>query len=244
VRANRPKRWLATVALALSAGCAGVDPSVLQDLLAKTQLGLDQPLDEATIVAGLKQALEVGTERTVQSTSSRDGYQANPLIRIPLPEELESAASGLRAVGFGKQVDDLELSMNRAAERAAGEATAVFVDAIVKMSFEDARGILTGGENAATQYFETNTRGELGTRFQPIVEESMRQVGLVRLYENVVAQIGALPLVSAPRLDFDDYVTQRALDGLFTVLGQEEVRIREDPAARTTELLQKVFSST
>ena len=232
------------VALSLATGCTAAEMGALQGLLEQAGGLPTQSLDEPTIVSGLKQALEVGTERAVDATSRENGYFRSPLIRIPLPDELETAASALRAVGLGRQVDELERTMNRAAERAAREATPVFVGAIRQMSFSDAMGILRGGDRAATNYFESRTRSELGSRFTPIVERSMQQVGLVELYDTVLGWIESLPLVASPDLDLEDYVTERALDGLFTVLAQEETRIREDPAARTTELLRRVFDGS
>ena len=192
--------------------------------------------DESTVVAGLKEALRVGTERTVHSASARDGFNGNSLIRIPLPDALDTAAKGLRLAGFGSHVDELELSMNRAAERAAGEAAPVFWNAITSMSFSDARSILSGGERAATDYFERTTRETLAGRFSPIVDRSMREVGLVRTYDDFVDRLPFRPTFS-----LQEYVTDRSLDGLFTLLAGEEKRIREDPAARTTELLRQVF---
>jgi hypothetical protein len=221
-------------------GCAGAGVS-LDDLITTTR-GLQPPEGDArTVAAGLREALRVGTERSVARTSRVDGFFRNSLIRIPLPDELETAGRGLRAVGLGGQVDELELSMNRAAERAAAEATPVFVDAITSLSITDAYAILRGSERAATDYFEAETREPLALRFAPIVDASMRQVGLAQLYDQVVGQIAALPLVSAPSLDLRAYVTDRALAGLFSVLAQEERRIREDPAARSTALLRQVF---
>ncbi len=217
---------------------------MLDELLRQAGAGRARPLDEPTIVAGLKDALEVATGRTVAATSREDGFFGNPRIRIPLPDDFERAASGLRAVGLGRQVDELELTMNRAAERAGRDATPVFVTAIRQMSFADARAILSGGERAATRYFEARTHAELTTRFAPIVEQSMHQVGLLRLYDDVVALADALPLLALPSVDLEGYVTARALDGLFTVLGDEEARIREDPAARTTALLRRVFGGS
>jgi hypothetical protein len=202
-----------------------------------------QGLDEGTIVAGLKEALEVGTTRAVESTSRQNGFNGNPLIRIPLPEELEQMASGLRTIGFGAQVDELELSMNRAAEKAAGEAGPVFWNAVKQMSFADANTILRGDETAATEYFRDRTSNELRRRFAPIVDQSMQEVGLARLYDDLVGRLAMLPLVPKPQLDLREYVTNGALGGLFTVLGQEEAKIRGDPAARTTALLQTVFGS-
>jgi hypothetical protein len=224
-------------AVAVLSGCAG---STSLDAVGNL-LGSAGPDEGGTIVAGLKQALEVGTERAVARTSQRDGFLGNPGIRIGLPESLQKMAAGLRAVGFGKQVDELEVSMNRAAEQASGEAVDVFWQGIRQMSFADARAILAGGDTAATEYFERTTREPLRERFEPIVAERMRGVGLARLYGDLVARYDALPFAEKPSLDLEGYVTDGALDGLFKVLGEEERRIRRDPAARTTALLKEVF---
>lgn len=228
-------------ALAGLIALCGCTQSQVDELFELADLGQRGALSEPTVVAGLKEALRVGTKRTVAATSQKDGYFGNPLIRIALPDELDAMAQGLRAVGFGGKVDELELAMNRAAEQAAGEATPVFLDAIASMSFDDAYGILKGDDRAATNYFEGRTRGTLAQRFEPIVDDSMRRVGLVRLWDALLARVAALPLVSKPAFDLNVYVTDRALTGLFAVLAQEEARIRADPAARTTELLRKVF---
>jgi hypothetical protein len=202
-----------------------------------------QPLDNATIINGLKEALRVGTQNAVRLTSSEDGFLGNELIRIALPDQLETLVKVLRTVGFESQVQELEVTMNRAAERGAGEATDVFVDAIAKMSFGDARAILDGNETAATDYFRDKTSGTLTKRFKPLVKEKMQEVGLVQQYESLVDRFTAIPLMSAPVLSLEDYVTDKTLDGLFTVLADEERRIRTDPSARVTELLQRVFGS-
>ena len=181
-------------------GCAGMDPAVFEEILrqAGAAAGAPAPLDESTIAAGLAEALEVATQRTVAETSRRDGYFGSPRIRIPLPDEFEQAASGLRAIGMGRKADELELTMNRAAEHAASEATPVFVKAIRQMTFSDARAILSGDDHAATRYFKDRTHAELSARFTPIVEQSMQQVGLVRMYGQVTALLKALPLVRPP----------------------------------------------
>ncbi len=223
-------------------GCAGIDPGVLDALLQGAQPG-GAALDEATVARGLREALRVGTERTVSSTSRAGGFLLNELIRIRAPEELEPMLRGLRAVGFGRQVDELETAMNRAAERASAEATDVFVGAITRMTIRDALGILRGGDTAATDYFRDQTSDALVARFGPIVDEKMREVGLYRIYQELSAAYAALPLARKPSLDLRAHVTDRAVAGLFTVLAQEEARIRQDPAARTTELLRKVFAS-
>ena len=234
---------MAVMALLL-AGCAGGTTPAVGDLLGAVGLPQQVGLDDATIGAGLKEALRVGTDRTVADTSRDGGFLRNPLIRIPLPEQMDAAAKGLRAIGFGQQVDELEVAMNRAAERASGEAAAVFIDAIGQMSFADVRAIWQGPDDAATEYFREKTSDPLRARFGPIVDESMQQVGLARLYDNLMGKLAALPLVPEPQLELDEYVTGRTLSGLFTVLAQEEARIRTDPAARTTDLLQTVFGGS
>jgi len=227
---------LSLAALALLPACAGFDPGSLGDILDG-----GGPLDDATIVSGLREALNIGTQRASASVSRTDGYFGNARIRIPLPQELDSAASTLRSVGLGSHVDDFELAMNRAAEAAAGEAVDVFWSAIRSMTIADARGILNGPDTAATAYFRRTTETKLEARFAPIVDEKMTALGTVRVYDRLVAAYDALPLTTRPAFDPRAYVTDRALDGLFTVLGDEEKRIRDDPAARTTELLRKVF---
>jgi uncharacterized protein DUF4197 len=198
-------------------------------------------LSDATTSSGLKDALKVATERAVSATSKDGGFLNDPKIRIKLPGKLETMATGLRAVGMGGQVDELEVAMNHAAEKAAGEATPVFVDAIQGMSFEDAAGIVRGNDTAATSYFKKKTTAPLTTKFRPIVDEAMKNVGVTKLYESLVSQYTSTPFASAPKLDLNGYVTERALSGLFTVVGDEEKRIRKDPVARSTDLLKQVF---
>ncbi len=199
-------------------------------------------LDESTTVAGLKDALRVASERAVQTVSAKGGFLDNPKIHIPLPGQLQTMATGLRSLGMGAQVDELELAMNRAAESAAGEATPVFVDAVKAMSFQDAAGILKGGDRAATDYFEKTTTEPLRTRFRPIVDVAMKEVGIAKLYDSLVGRYtSAVPFASAPRFDLNGYVTDRTLSGLFLVVGEEEKNIRTNPAARATDLLKQVF---
>ncbi len=174
-----------------------------------------------------------------------DGYFGNPLIRILLPDKFQKAADLLGTIGYQKQVDEFVLSMNRAAERAAPSAGRFFGDAIRNMTVEDARGILSGGDTAATRFLEKQTRSQLFNAFRPIVAENMDKVGTVRSYKELIGKYDTVPLASLvgiPSLDLDSYVTNKALDGLFTMVGAEEKKIRTNPAARTTELLRKVFS--
>ena len=193
--------------------------------------------------AGLREALEVGTANAVASTSAQNGFLDNPLIRIGLPDSFDSMATGLRVAGFGPQLDDFEGSMNRAAELASGEAKEVFWAGIRQMTFRDAQEILHGGDTAATNYFERTTRDDLELRFRPIVDAKLGETGVVRSYDALVGRYTAMPFAKEPSFEPRNYVTQKALDGLFTVLGEEETRIRTDPAARTSELLRQVFGS-
>ncbi|MDD2582246.1 MAG: DUF4197 domain-containing protein [Desulfuromonadaceae bacterium] len=201
-------------------------------------------LDDSTIVKGLKEALASGTERAVTAVSKPDGYFGNQLIKIMLPNRIQQAADVLGEIGYQQQVDELVLSMNRAAEKAAPKAAVLFGDAIRKMTVEDARGILSGGDTAATSFFEKKTRPQLSEAFKPTVAKTMGQVGTARAYKELIGKYKTVPLLSmagVPSLDLDTYVTNKALDGLFKMVGDEEKKIRTNPAAQTTDLLRKVF---
>jgi len=228
----------------LTAGCAELQKNGLttDDLFrSMQQVSTRTKPDEQTVAAGLKEALRVGAERTVTATSKTDGFLANQLIHIALPEQYNQMARTLKKVGLGNQVDALETGMNRAAERAAGEAKAVFWDAITQMTLVDAYNILNGGESAATGYFRAHTADRLRSRFHPIVAAKMQEVGLYQLSNQAISSYNALPFVTKPAVDLESYVTEKALDGLFKTLALEEKRIRQDPAARSTELLRRVF---
>ena len=203
-------------------------------------------LDSGTIINGLKEALATGTERAVTVAAKPDGYFGNQLIKILLPNRIQQAADVLGKLGYQQQVDDFVLSMNRAAEKAVPKATAFFGDAIRQMTVEDATGILNGGETAATKFFETKTRSKLFEEFKPTVVKSMDQVGTVRAYKEMIGTYQNTPLTALtgmPSLDLDTYVTNKALDGLFLMVSEEEKKIRTNPAARTTDLLKKVFGN-
>ncbi|WP_018876344.1 MULTISPECIES: DUF4197 domain-containing protein [unclassified Thioalkalivibrio] len=189
----------------------------------------------------IREALRVGTERTVERTGREDGYWGNALIRIGLPQELEQAGDVLRRVGFAREVEDLERRMNRAAESAAREAVPVFVDAIRGMRPEDVQGVLRGADDAATQYLRGASESTLRERYMPIVREQMERADVYRVYQPLRDAAGRIPGLEALDVDLDRYVTDHALDGLFTILADEERRIREDPAARTTQLLREYF---
>jgi len=206
-------------------------------------LGGEKGLTNDEIVKGLKEALEIGTGNAVKTVSKTDGYFKNPLIKIPLPEKVQKVEKLLRATGFNNQVDEFELSMNRAAERAAPEAKNIFWDAIKQMTFSDAREILDGQDNAATLYFKDKTSGRLQEIFKPITHQAMSEVGTTRYYQSLDSKIKTIPFADQMSFDLDQYVTDKALDGLFLMLAEEEKKIRQDPAARVTDLLKKVFGS-
>lgn len=203
--------------------------------------GESSGLSNSTIVDGLKQALEVGTGNAVSSVSKVNGYYTNPDIKILLPQKVRKVESILRGVGYGETIDEFEESMNRAAEKAAPLAKEYFVDAIKQMTFDDARKILNGGDNAATLYFEEKMRGKLFTAFEPIVHDKMSEVGVTRYYQDLESKVSNIPFAGDLNFDLDKYVTNKSLDGLFTMVAEEEAKIRKDPAARVTDLLKKVF---
>jgi hypothetical protein len=211
--------------------------------LGQTVKSDSSPLSEETIIKGLKEALEKGTQSAVAMVSKTDGYYQNPEIKIPLPPSLQKVEKILRSVGFGSTVDQFEQSMNRAAERAAPQALSLFVDTIKQISFDDARKILNGRENEATLYFKDRTEQKLSGLFEPIVHDAMAEVNATRLFQDLSAKTASIPFAGNLTQNPDAYVTSRALDGLFLMLEKEELKIRQDPAARVTDLLKTVFKS-
>jgi len=207
------------------------------------QLGVASPqaLSEEKIIAGLKEALEVGTGKAVNLTGTVNGFYQNPAIKLPLPESMERVDAALRMVGYGPQLDELVVSMNRAAEEATSLATPIFVNAIQDMNVQDAQGILQGSDTAATEYFKEKTTGHLRQAFQPKVEKAMRKVGVTKQYHDVMNRYESLPFMQAFLFDLDAYVVDGSLDGLFYMVAEEEKKIRNDPAARVTDLLKDVF---
>jgi hypothetical protein len=222
------------LAIALS-GCAALETQGLGSLSGSGGLS------DVRIGAALREALHVATDNAVRSTGRVDGYFANQTIRILLPENLNALEHGLRAIGQGQVVDEFILGMNRAAERAAPAARGIFWDAIGALTFGDVRQIFNGGDTAATEYFRGKTTDQLTVAFQPIVGQALDEVGVTRQYRALLAQAQRIPLLRLESFDLDRYVVGKALDGLFTVVGDEERRIRRDPAARVTALLQEVF---
>ncbi|MFA7059473.1 MAG: DUF4197 domain-containing protein [Pedobacter sp.] len=202
-----------------------------------------QDLNDTTIVKGLKEALTTGATNAVKAVSKRDGYFGNQIVKILLPEKIRGAVDLLGRAGFQGQVDEFILTMNRAAEKAAPQATEYFVTALKAMTFEDARKILQGNSTSATEYFKQKTGDKIFSSFKPVVTSSMKETGVNRAYSQLADKAAAIPFASGAMasLDLDHYVTTKAVDGLFLMIGEEEKKIRTNPAARGTELLRKVF---
>lgn len=235
------------VALVSGAALAGCQTTMGSDglSLATSMLagGGSQPLTDLEIGNGLKEALRVGTERVVGQVGAVDGYNADPLIHIPLPEDLRKVHDVLNKVGLGSLTADLETKLNRSAERAAPEAKEVFWTAITEMSLDDVRGIWQGPDDAATQYFRGKMTVPLTDRFTPIVQDAMGEVGAIRSYDRMMSQYQSIPFVPDVKGDLTRYTVEHGLGGLFTYVAREEAAIRQDPAKRSTELLQRVFGA-
>jgi hypothetical protein len=196
---------------------------------------------EAT--SGLKEALIVGAGKAINNLGSTDGFFGNPLVKIPLPDGMQKAEKAMRMFGMGKQADDLVLKMNRAAELAVPEAKTLLVNAVKKMSVKDAKDILTGGEDAATQYFKTATSGPMAEKFLPIVKKATENVQLAQQY-NKYAEMGSkYGLVKKEQANVEQYVTQKTLDGVYLMMAEEEKGIRRDPMGQASSILKKVFGS-
>ncbi|MFA5074038.1 MAG: DUF4197 domain-containing protein [Nitrospirota bacterium] len=198
-------------------------------------------LDSKTMIAGLKEALSVGIKNGVQNVSRRDGYFENALIKILVPEKIQKITEVLRKAGLHEEVDAFELSMNRAAEKAAPKARGIIVAAIKKMTIRDAETILRGHDTAATEYLKSKTFDSIYSAFKPVITSTMHETDVTRSFKELMDKARAIPLLKEQTVDLDHYVTSKALDGLFIMVGEEEKKIRKDPAARVTKLLKKVF---
>lgn len=201
----------------------------------------DSGLSDEKIGRGLKEALRIGTRNATRQTGRRDGFLGNDIIRIPLPPKLRKMDKTLRAVGQGDKIDEFVVSLNRAAERAAPAAREIFWNAILNMTFSDVKKIFKGGDTAATDFFREKTSGHLSEAFLPIVQEATDAVGVTQQYKQLSGTANSIPFVRVKLVDIDEYVVEKALDGLFYVLGEEEKKIRKNPAARVTDLLKEVF---
>jgi hypothetical protein len=246
---NAMKCAAACVAFAAVLGFAG--PAGAQDWKAFAQQALQQAagnpqtaaLADAEIVQGLREALAKGTKNAVLQLGKPDGFWSSERFRVPLPKTIVQADSLLRAGGYGPRLDELHLSFNRAAEQAVPVAADVFSQAVSKLSISDARNILSGPPDAATQYFRKTTGETLLLQFKPLVAKVTAKAGLVQQYDKIMASAGPLAALAGGKADVNDYVARKSLDSLFLRIGDEEKAIRENPAARTSEMLKKVFGS-
>jgi len=199
-------------------------------------------LSDTKIGNGLKEALKVGINNSVNKVGQKDGYLNNDQIKLLLPEKIQKVDKALRMAGFGKQLDEFVLSMNRAAEGAAPQARDIFLDSLFNMSFDDAQKIYKGENTAATDYFKKTSYPKLYDAFKPAVDSSLKKYDVTSKYKVIIDKYQTLPLAkNFPAPSIDDYVVNKSLDGLFLVLGEEEKKIRTDPAARVTKALQELF---
>jgi hypothetical protein len=210
----------------------------------KKAIGVESSsLSKDEVAAGLKEALTKGISKGSEQVSKVDGYFKNPEIKIPFPDDVKHVEKKLRQVGMGAQVDKFILSLNRAAEDAAKESKPVFVAAIKGMTISDAMGILKGEDDAATQYLKKTTSTELHDKFNPVIKASLEKVDATKYYKDLIKAYNKIPLVDKVNPDLDEYATEKAMQGLFIMIAKEEKSIRDDPGARTTALLKKVFGA-
>lgn len=210
---------------------------------ANKAIGVEKPLSTAEVTEGLKEALIKGISDGSDLASQLDGYFKNPEIKILFPPDVKKVEDRLRQLGLGAEVDKFVMTLNRGAEDAAKEAKPIFISAIKQMTIEDAWGILRGDPDAATQYLKRTTSAQLKEAFGPVVQNSLNKVNATKYYGDIINRYNSIPLVQKVNPDLNDYATNMAIQGLFTMIAKEEKEIRQDPAARTTELLKKVFGS-
>ena len=209
--------------------------------LFKEITGASSSLSTDDVAKGLKEALNVGVEKGTKKLSAVDGFFKDAAVKILLPPEAQKIEKTLRGMGLGSQVDDAILSMNRAAEDAAKSAAPIFVNAIKQMSIQDAWGILKAGDSSATKYLRTKTTAPLTTAFSPVINQSLAKVDATKYWNTLVSTYNDIPFVHKVNSDLGAYVTDKALSGIFYQVAQQELQIRKDPLARTSELLKKVF---
>lgn len=206
-------------------------------------IGGEQPLTTQEVGEGLKEALVKGISTGSEKVSQLDGYFKNPQIKIPFPPDVKKVEDRLRQIGLGDEVDKFVMTLNRGAEDAAKEAKPIFITAIRSMTIEDAWAILKGDKDAATQYLKKTTTAQLKEKFKPVIQNSLNKVNATKYYGDLVSSYNKIPLVEKVNPDLNDYATDKAIEGLFVMIAAEEKNIRENPVARTTDLLKKVFAS-
>ncbi|GAL86467.1 hypothetical protein CHU_2642 [Sporocytophaga myxococcoides] len=209
-----------------------------------TKLGsTTKSLSETEIIDGLKEALTLGSANASQSLNKLDGFYKNPKVKIPFPEDCQRVATELRKLGYGKQVDEFEVTLNRAAEDASKEAATIFANSIKQMTVTDAKNILTGPDTAATGYLRKTTSSSLYNAFAPHITTALDKTTATKKWEEITTLYNKLPLVKKVDTDLTRYTTNKALNGLFVLVADEETKIRKDPAARVSDILKKVFGS-
>jgi hypothetical protein len=236
------KKYLMIFGFALVAvGCAdmSIDQSVQAGMNVAKAAGSGSKLD---YTRGVKEALELSSGRATALLGKAGGYSRNPLYKITMPASVSKVTKTLRSVGLGGQVDQVESLMNRGAEQAAGEAKAVFIDAVRQMTVTDALGIVRGGNTAATDYFKAKTDSKLRAKYLPIIRQNLGEVGFYNQYKTLLNSYNALPLAKKPDLDLEQHVLNKSLDGLFAQIAREEVVIRQDPLRKGSEYLSRVFT--
>jgi hypothetical protein len=205
------------------------------------QGGGGSQLSNQDVVNGLKEALTIGTNNSTTATSKMDGFNKNPKIRLPFPQEAVKMKNTLEGLGMKPQVDKFVVSLNRAAEEAAKEAAPIFINAIKAMTIQDGFTILKGSENAATQYLNDKTTADLTAKFRPVVKAAIQKAEVAKYWKPLMTRYNKVPGVQRVNPDLEAYVTQKAIEGLFLMIAEEEMKIRKDPASRVTDLLKKVF---
>lgn len=206
-------------------------------------LAFTRPVQDDKLTKGLKEALTVGTKNAVGLASKTDGYYKNPKIKIPFPAEVKDVESSLRKIGMNKPVDDFVVSMNRAAEGAANDAAPIFLDAVKNMSVTDGMGLLKGGDNAITKFFKKKTDAQLVQKFTPKIDQSLKNVKAVDYWNKLSSSYNKLPMVKKQNLNLTSYTTRKAVDGLYTLIADEEKKIRNNPASRVSNVLKDVFGN-
>ena len=234
-------RWFLILISLLLTSCAEKDLRQAIEIINAT--AEEVPLNEAEVTAALKDALSKGISKAAIIASARNGYFGDPRLKIEFPPEIEKVEKALRQIGLGNEVDRFVKQLNRGAEKAAERAKPIFIKAITSMTIRDAFDILNGKQNAATKYLIRTTGDDLYDEFLPVVSDTLEQTSATRYYDDIVKQYNRLPGVRKVNPNLDAYATEKAIDGLFLLVAEEEANIRANPRARTTQLLRRVFGS-
>jgi uncharacterized protein DUF4197 len=233
------KTILLTSLTILLFSCAEMS-SVLEEVNSATSSG-GNPLTNTEVIGGLKEALTVGTNNSTALTSKLDGFYKNPEIFIPFPPEVQKVKEKVEMLGMKKQVDDFVMTMNRAAETASKEAAPIFINAITSMTISDGFAILKGGNNAATNYLRQKTSSQLRVKFNPVVKNAIGEVGVTKYWNPIITTYNKIPFIEKKNANLEDYITTKAMSGLFLMIEKEEKKIRINPLARVTDILKRVF---